>query len=174
LAAGDRRRDVCAGEKGGAATGPSPADRGRTATKLHLCCDGAGRPLSLAVSGANENERRYLLSLVDAIPLLRQREGEAINRPDAVLADRGYDAEHLRDSLTERGIEPRIVRRRLPGRGRVRDPQVRERWTIERTNAWLHSFRRVSVRHERRAELYLALAQLACSLILCRYLEQSF
>jgi transposase len=112
--------------------------------------------------------------LVDAIPALRRLAGSASNRPDTLLADRGYDAEHLRHSLTERGIEPRIVRRRLPGRGRARDPQTRQRWTIERTNAWLHSFRRVSVRYERRAELYLALTQLACSLILCRYLEQSF
>jgi transposase len=126
------------------------------------------------VSGANENERGYLLALVDAIPRLRERAHGAGNRPDALLADRGYDAEHLRDSLSERGIEPRIVRRRRPGQGRARDPQVRERWTIERTNAWLHSWRRVSVRYERRVELYLALVQLACALILTRYLDAAF
>jgi transposase len=171
LGACDRGRDLRGGEKGGTATGASPADRGRRASKLHLCCDGGGRPLSITVSGANENERGYLLPLVDAIPLLRTRGGGFDNRPDALLADRGYDAEHLRASLRERGIEPRIVRRRRPGQGRARDPQVRERWTIERTNAWLHAWRRVSVRYERRAELYLALVHLTCSLILCRYLE---
>jgi transposase len=124
------------------------------------------------VSGGNENERGYLLALVDAIPSLRGR-GRG-NRPDALLADRGYDAQHLRASLAARGIEPRIVRRRRPGEGRARDPQVRERWPIERTNAWLHAWRRLSTRYERRPELYLALVQLACALIINRFLERAF
>jgi transposase len=171
VGAGARGRDDRAGEKGGAQTGKSPADRGRPASKLHLACDGAGVPLSVALSGANENERGFLLALVDAIPPLRPGAG---NRPDALLADRGYDAEHLRESLRARGIDPRIVRRRRPGEGKARDPQVRERWTIERTNAWLHAYRRIAVRWERRADLYLALVRLACSLIICRRLQGAF
>lgn len=127
--------------------------------------------MSIALSGANENERGFLLPLVDAIPALRAGAG---NRPDVLLADRGYDAEHLRIALSERGIEPRIVKRRRPGEGRTRDPQVAQRWTIERTNAWLHAFRRISVRWERRPELYLAFAHLACALIICRRLENAF
>lgn len=171
LGAGDRRRDDRAGEKGGAAIGKSPADRGRPACKLHLACDARGVPLSLALSGANENERGFLLGLVDAIPPLR---GGGGNRPDVLLADRGYDAEHLRASVRERGIEARIVRRRRPHQGRARDPQVPQRWTIERTNAWLHNYRRVATRWERRPELYLAFVQLACALIICRRLEGAF
>ncbi len=101
------------------------------------------------------------------MPPLRARAG---NRPDALLADRGYDAEHLR----ERGIDPRIVRRRRPGEGRARDPQVPERWTIERSNAWLHNYRRITTRWERRSALYLSFVQLACSLIICRRLEGAF
>jgi transposase len=108
---------------------------------------------------------------LERIPPLRPGGG---NRPDALLADRGYDAEHLRLALAERGIEPRIVRRRRPGEGRARDPQVPQRWTIERTNAWLHSLRRIAIRWERRAELYLALVRLGCALITCRRLEGAF
>jgi transposase len=66
------------------------------------------------------------------------------------------------------------VRRRRPHKGRARDPQVPQRWTIERTNAWLHNYRRVATRWERRPELYLAFVQLACSLIICRRLEGAF
>jgi transposase len=105
------------------------------------------------------------------MPALRPCGG---NRPDALLADRGYDAEHLRASLRARGIEPRIVKRRRPGQGKARDPQVPQRWTIERTNAWLHNYRRIGTRWERRPELYLALVRLACSLIICRRLEGAF
>ena len=56
---------------------------------------------------------------------------------------------------------------------KTRDPNGRHRWPVERTNAWLHNWRRVSTRWERRPELYLALLQLACSMIIYRILEQS-
>jgi transposase len=123
------------------------------------------------LSPANDHDRRHALAVIDAIPPLR--EGDC-NRPDQVLADRGYDAEHLRVSIRERGIEPRIVKKRRPGEGRTRDPQAPERWTIERTNAWLHAHRRITTRWERRPELYLAFAQLACALILTRRLQGTF
>jgi transposase len=108
-------------------------------------------------------------------------------RPGELWADRGYDAEALREQLRARGIEPQISRRRRQGdplpagsrevwRGRQRrqatpDPAGRHRWPIERTNAWLHNWRRISTRWERRPELYLAMLQLACSMIICRLLE---
>jgi transposase len=171
LGAGDRGRDDRGGQKGGAGIGKSPADRGRPASKLHLACDARGVPLSVALSAANENERGYLLALVDTIP---PRRAGWRSRPDALLADRGYDAEHLRDALAQRGIDARIVRRRRPGQGRARDPQARERWPIERTNAWLHNYRRISTRWERRPELYLAFVQLACALIIIRRLQGTF
>jgi hypothetical protein len=76
--------------------------------------------------------------------------------------------------LVERGIEPRIVKKRRPGEGRARDPQARQRWTIERTNAWLRKNRRIDDRWERRPELYLAFTQLAIALILCRRLEGAY
>ena len=110
-------------------------------------------------------------------------------RPGELWADRGYDAEGLRAGLRARSIEPRISRKRPRGqppaadarviwRGRRRrtkapDPLAGERWAVERTNAWLHNWRRISTRWERRPELYLALLQLACSMIVCRALDRS-
>ena len=136
----------------------------------------------MRLAGGSENEQRHLLPLVDEL-LARGL------RPGQLWADRGYDAEALREALRERAIEPQISRRRRPGdplpagtrivwRGRKRqpkapDPAARHRWPVERTNAWLHNWRRVSTRWERRAELYLALLQLACSMIICRLLDWS-
>ena len=117
------------------------------------------------MSPANDHDRRHAIAVVDAIPPLR---------PDQLLADRGYDAEHIRASLRERGIEPLIVKKRAPGEGRARDPQAPERWTIERTNSWLHNNRRITTHWERRPELYLAFAQLAAALILTRRLDGAF
>ena len=139
-------------------------------------------PLAIRLTPGNENERRQLLPLVDELLARGQR-------PLELWADRGYDGEALRAELRARAIEPRISRRRRTGdpappgsqlvwRGRkrtakTRDPLGRQRWPIERTNAWLHNWRRISTRWERRPELYLALLQLACSMIICRILEWS-
>lgn len=41
----------------------------------------------------------------------------------------------------------------------------RHRWVVERTFAWMARFRRLSVRHDRRADIHLALTTLAAALI---------
>lgn len=130
--------------------------------ELHVC-DSRGVPLSLALSGANENERGYLLALVDAIPALRERRQQAARstprRPWLTTPKR------LRESLRRRGIG---ASDRAPPRAgfKARGGQAPERWMIERTNAWLHNYRRVATRRERRPDLYLAFARPACSLII--------
>ena len=46
----------------------------------------------------------------------------------------------------------------------------KRRWKVERLFAWLHNFRRIGVRYEYYAENYRGFVQLACILILLRYL----
>ncbi|MFF7923389.1 transposase, partial [Streptomyces mirabilis] len=48
------------------------------------------------------------------------------------------------------------------------------RWVVERTFAWLHQFKRLRIRYETRADLHLALLQLACSIVCLRRLRTSF
>jgi hypothetical protein len=48
--------------------------------------------------------------------------------------------------------------------------RYRRRWKIERLFAWLHNFRRVVVRWEYYPENFLGMVQLACAVILLRYL----
>jgi transposase len=48
------------------------------------------------------------------------------------------------------------------------------RWVVERGFAWLHGFKRLRTRYERRADIHLALLQLACALICHRELIKSF
>ena len=180
MVAGDRGCLAGGCEKGGAQV--ARTYRGRPGSRYHLAVDARGVPLAVALSAGNEHERWQLLPLVDQ--LLAQG-----LRPLQLWADRGYDAEALREQLRARAIEPVISKRRRPGqpaapdsrevwRGRKRypktpDPQARHRWPVERTNAWLHNWRRVSTRWERRPELYLALIQLACTMIIDRLLDNS-
>ena len=129
----------------------------------------------------NENERAHLLPLIDALT-------DAGYRPGEVWADRGYCSEPLRDEIRARGITPQISKRRRAGdpiepgqiqqpgtRGRkrvtrTRDPNARHRWVVERTNAWLRRFRRLTIRTEPNSRVYLAYLTLALIIILGRAL----
>src|SRR5437899_10068789 len=58
-------------------------------------------------------------------------------------------------------------------RGRKRqpktpDPLTRQRWPLERTNAWLKAKRRIATRRDRKADNYLAFLHLGMILILTR------
>jgi len=49
----------------------------------------------------------------------------------------------------------------------------RFRWVVERTIAWLHQFRRLLVRYERRADIHEGFLGIACCLICWRRLAES-
>jgi transposase len=49
----------------------------------------------------------------------------------------------------------------------------RYRWVVERTFAWLHNFKRLLVRYERRAEMQLAMPPLGCCVVCYRRLRSS-
>ncbi|WP_144016277.1 transposase, partial [Parachlamydia acanthamoebae] len=68
-------------------------------------------------------------------------------------ADKGYDAESLRDKLLRRRIFPGICRRKKPGKEaeKVETVLKRMRWKVERAISWLQrKFRRLAVRWERK------------------------
>ena len=48
------------------------------------------------------------------------------------------------------------------------------RWVVESTLAWLHRFRRLALRYERRADVHEAFLTLGCALITWRYLKREF
>jgi len=152
----------------GALTGPSPVDRARTGSKHHLLCDGAGIPLAISLTGGQRNDVTQLLPLVDGVGPVRGRRGRPRQRPDRVLADRGYDHDTYRRELWARGVKP-VIARRGTGHG---SGLGRERWVVERTFAHLHNFRRLRTRWERDPELHLAFLHLACATICQRALRR--
>jgi transposase len=104
------------------------------------------------------------------VPPVRGKRGRPRRRPGRVTADRGYDHDKYRRQLRERGITPEIARRQTDhgsGLGRAR-------WVVERTFAWLHNFKRLLVRYDRRHEIHEAFLAIACCLVCFRRLEKSF
>ncbi|MFF7392483.1 transposase [Streptomyces scabiei] len=142
----------------GSHTGPSPVDRGRTGSKDHLIIDGHGTPLAVLLTGGSRNDvprscpcsTRFLQSAAEW--------GRPRRKPDSLFAGRGYDHDIYRDQVRERGIVPAIARRGTrhgTGLGTYR-------WAIERSLAWLHGFRRLRIRWERRADMHEAFLKPAC------------
>lgn len=135
-----------AGEKGGAATGPNPTDRGKRGTKRHLLTDRRGIPLAFLLTGANTHDSVPFEELLDAVPPVRGRRGRPRRRPGKLHADKAYDHRRCRDSCRCRGIKPRIARRGVESSQRL----GRHRWVIERSLAWLS---RLTIRYERPADI---------------------
>ncbi len=159
-------------KRGGEDTGPNPTDRGKRGSKYHLVVDEQGVPLAVRLSAANVHDSRLLLPVVDAIPAIWRPVGEPgrpRRRPAKLHADKAYDAGVHRRALRRRGILPRIARKGIESRERL----GRHRWVVERTNAWLLAFRRLTVRYERHATAVLAFLHLACALICLRFLRRA-
>jgi transposase len=123
-------------------------------------------PLATILTGANAHDVTQLKPLVDAIPAVRGKVGHPRQRPERVQGDRAYDSEPHRAWLKTLAIEPLLAKRNTPhgsGLGVYR-------WVVERTLSWLHQFRRLRCRYERRPELHEAFMSLACDLICWRLL----
>ncbi|WP_423247227.1 IS5 family transposase [Streptomyces pratisoli] len=150
--------------------GPSPVDRARPGSKHHLVVDRHGTPLAVTLTSGNRHDVTQLMPLLDAIPSIRGLRGRPRHKPRRLYADRGYDFDKYRRLLRQRGIKPLIARRGVAhgsGLGKVR-------WVVERAFAWLHQFKRLRIRYERRADLHQGLLELACSIICLRRLQAAF
>ena len=157
-----------AGPQRGELTGPNPVDRGKKGSKIHLITDRAGLPLSMAISGANTHDSQALQPLVQGIAPIRSRRGPRRRRPAKLHGDKGYDYDHLRRWLRERGIVHRLARKGVESSKRL----GRHRWQVERTMAWLAGCRRLHRRYERKADHFLAFTGIACTLICYRKLTK--
>jgi IS5 family transposase len=110
--------------------------------------------------------------MVDAVPPIkgpRGRPGRPRKRPAKLHGDKGYDYPRCRRALRRRGIVPRIARRGIE----PSDKLGRHRYVLERSLAWLVGCRRLQVRYERRADVLLGFAHLACAIICLKYLNQA-
>ena len=111
-----------------------------------------------------------MIALVDAIPPVGGKVGAPLRKPGCVVADRGYDYDCHRRTLSGHNVPTRIARRGTPhgsGLGLWR-------WPVERTISWLHQFRRLRVRWERRRDIHQAFLTLGCAIICWRTLHQRF
>lgn len=135
-----------------------------------MLTDANGIPIVAKTTAAHRHDVTELLNLVNEVPAIKGKPGTPRYRFDELYADRAYDSEPDRQALREVGTEPKIPKRRTEhgsGLGVFR-------WVVERTISWLHQFRRLRIRYERRLDIHEAFLSIGCILICHRILEKPF
>jgi transposase len=133
--------------------------------------DGTGVPLGVHLSAANQAEVHLAEPTLAQVAVPRGGPGRPKQKPERVIADKGYDSRALWERLRHRGIDlivPHRRSRREPFQDGRKLRRYRRRWLIERTIAWVLTFRRLTVRYERGLERYHAFLLLACIMITLR------
>jgi transposase len=140
-----------------------------------LVVDGNGLPLGFRLASANRHEVKLAVPTLETVRVARQGRGRPKQRLEELVTDKAYDSKRFRQWLRSKGIKPTIPSyergaRKRPKRGHPVKVGVgyQERWMVERTFAWLGSFRRLLVRHERYLSTFRAFFLLAFVLISLR------
>ena len=124
-------------------------------TRLHAVTDSVGRPIQAVITAGRVSDHVGARALRGRLPAV-----------DWLIADRGYDADRVRDALRDKGIRPCI-----PGR-KPRDEPVRHdkrrcrrRDRIEIMSGRLKDWRRVATRHDRCPKVFPSAIALAATVI---------
>ncbi len=142
-----------------------------------LTTDGDGLPIGFELAGANHHEVKLVVGTLESVRVPRRGTGRPKQSPEELVADKASDSRRLREWLRSKGIRPTIPpyerrARKCPKLGRPvkAGPGYAERWKVERTFAWLGTFRRLLVRHERYLSVFRAFILVAFILMSLRRL----
>jgi transposase len=124
-------------------------------TKIHLLSNALGQPLDFVVTAGQ------VADCTQALPLLGERKAEA------VLADKGYDADAIGQHIEASGAEPVIPPKANRKTQRPYNKGLyKQRNQIERCFSKLKQFRRFATRFEKNQVNFQAVVALACSVLL--------
>lgn len=137
---------------------PHPEALGRSvgghSTKIHCICDSLGLPIRFLLSGGEVHDSRMAQALFDGL------------FGKHLLADKGYDSQSLVTAAEAAGMVVLIPSRSNSLNPRTYDPAIyRERNQIERLFNRLKNCRRVASRYEKTARNYLAMLQIAGTML---------
>ena len=142
-------------KKSSAAVEALGRSRGGFTTKVHLVCDALGNPVRFVLTPGQRADITQAELLLEAI------------EAEAVIADKGYDADWLIEQIKATGAEAVIPPRRNRTEQREYDRNLyADRNKIERLFNRLKHYRRVATRYEKTARSYLAMVQVAAIMTL--------
>jgi transposase len=129
--------------------------RGGFSTKVHVACDGLGKPVKIILTPGQDHDVTQGHALV------------ADNEADKVIADKAYDSDALIADIESTGAEPVIPPRSNRNTDRSYNKKdYKKRNVIERFISVIKQCRRVATRYEKTARNFLAVVQLASIFVL--------
>jgi len=161
---------VVAGEKNHDAAEPEDHALGRSrggyGTKIHILCDGAGRPLHFELSAGQVHDASVFDTLLlEADRALVYDDGQPMVWPVALAGDKGYRAQWIDEFLLRLGIKPVIPSKENQDRKSRLVPfdkvAYRRRSIVECLIGWLKESRRVATRFEKTAINFGGMVKLA-------------
>ncbi|HEX8828268.1 MAG TPA: IS5 family transposase [Xanthobacteraceae bacterium] len=129
--------------------------RGGLTTKIHALVDALGNPVEVMLSPGQDHDLTCAEPLIEAV------------HPDALIADKAFDADPFIGALNARAITPVI-----PPKSNRKTPRpcdfalYRERNLIERFFNKLKQFRAIATRYDKLAKIFLAGVHPVCAAIL--------
>lgn len=97
-------------KKGGEVEEKLGRSRGGFSTKIHIRCEGKGKPITFLLTPGQRNESIFLEQLMEQGAVKRSGRGRPRIRPSRVVGDKGYTGRRIRSYLRRRGIRFTIPR----------------------------------------------------------------
>ena len=121
----------------------------------------------LVVTGANRHDVSQLEAVLDRRVLLPPKETK-----QNLCADKGYTGNPAKQVIEAHGYIPHVKERGEEIKAKKEIPGYRaRRWIVELAHSWLNRFRKLLVRYEKLSCSYIALIQLAFSIICWRKIK---
>ena len=127
-------------------------------SKIHLAVDSMGLPIHFEITGGQVHDSVVATTLVKY----------TINEDsDYYVADRGYDSQELRDSISKQGSKSAIPRKKnsKTGNDDIDWCLYRYRHLVENAFARLKHFRSIATRYEKLKATYSGMVSLGCILM---------
>jgi len=146
-----------AGARGGQENQALGRSCGGFSSKIHGKVDALGMPLGFIITAGQQSDIGQAEALVEN------------DSCDFLLADRGYDSDHFRKMLAQRGITPVI-----PGRKSRKVPiqydkhTYKERNAVERFFGRIKEFRRIATRYDKTVCMFKGALLFASIIMWCK------
>jgi transposase len=151
-----RAHQHAAGAEGSSAAAEALGrSRGGFSTKIHVACDGVGKPVKIILTPGQDHDVTQgpaLIANVDA---------------DQVIADKGYDSDRFIETIQSQEAEAVIPPRSNRTEERSYDKEAyKKRNVVERFINLIKQCRRVATRYEKTARNFLGMVQFASIFVL--------
>lgn len=156
-------------KKGGEDTGPSPVDRSKSGSAIHLATDEHGLPLGATITKAGANDGVQTQQVLESLVVKPPLPETPVANPDPRDLPRARADGAYGNRPTQARANAAGFRMEAPKRGRPRPAGVGTiRNAVERGHAFLAQFGRIARRFDRSRRRFLGWVQLAAALIFVR------